>query len=52
VTLSFKVNPEIKTALENLAKQEDRSVSNYVVRIITKHFKEKGIDLDKKPPKK
>ena len=50
MTLSFKVRPEIKAALEHLAKADDRSVSNYTMRIIVKHLKEQDIDLEK--PKK
>lgn len=55
VTLSFKVDPHLKEALEHLANKENRSLSNYVVTALMKHLKEQGIDWQKdlgKKPKK
>ena len=52
--LSFKVEPEFKEALERLAEEENRSLSNYVQTVLLKHLEEKGIDPskpDKKPQK-
>jgi predicted transcriptional regulator len=50
VTLSFKVDPELKKALERLAKDENRSLSNYVQTVLLNYLKEQGIKL--KPSKK
>jgi predicted transcriptional regulator len=52
VSLSFKVDPRIKQTLEKLAQQENRSVANYVVTLLLKHFKEKGIDWQKEDKEK
>ena len=46
VSLSFKVEPEFKEALERLARQENRSLSNYVQTVLLKHLQEKGVDLE------
>ena len=48
--LSFKVEPELKAALEYLAKKENRSLSNYVQTLLLKHLKSMGIDLDRFKP--
>ncbi len=42
MTLSFKVDPRLKKALEDLAVEENRSLSNYVVTLLMKHLDEKG----------
>ena len=47
MTLSFKVDPRLKKALEDLSVEENRSVSNYVVTLLMNHLKEKGIDWRK-----
>jgi len=44
--LSFKVEPEFKAALEYLAKQENRSLSNYVQTVLLRHLNDMGVDLD------
>ena len=44
MTLSFKVDPGLKQALEKLAVEENRSLSNYVVTVLMKHLEEKGVD--------
>jgi predicted transcriptional regulator len=44
VTLSFKVDPRVKGALEKLAQSENRSLSNYVITLLLKHLREHGID--------
>lgn len=49
MTLSFKVDPRLKEALERLANKENRSLSNYVVTALMKHLKEQGIDWQKEP---
>ncbi|MEA1947493.1 MAG: CopG family transcriptional regulator [Thermodesulfobacteriota bacterium] len=50
MSLSFKVDPRLKKAIENLAVKENRSLSNYVITLLMKHLEEKGIDW--KQPKK
>ena len=47
MTLSFKVDPDLKKALEKLAVEENRSLSNYVVTVLLKHLEEKGVALEK-----
>ena len=51
MSLSFKVDPRLKKALENLAAKENRSLSNYVITLLMKHLEEKGIDWRKKTKK-
>ena len=41
------IPPELKKAIEKLAADEHRSVSNYVMLVLLAHVKSKGIDLDK-----
>jgi predicted HicB family RNase H-like nuclease len=43
VSLSFKVDPRLKKALENLAVKENRSLSNYVITLLMKHLEEHDI---------
>ena len=52
MSLSFKVDPRLKNAIENLAKTENRSLSNYVVTLLMKHLEEKGIDWREESEKK
>ena len=47
MSLSFKVDPRVKKALEDLADKENRSLSNYVITVLLKHLEEKGIDYKK-----
>jgi len=49
MSLSFKVDPRLKKALEDQAIEENRSLSNYVVTLLIKHLEEKSIDWKKKP---
>ncbi len=42
MSLSFKVNPGLKRALEKLAQKENRSLSNYVVTLLMRHLEEQG----------
>jgi predicted transcriptional regulator len=50
--ISFQVDERIKTALQKLAEEETRSLSNYVVTIFMKHLENHGIDWRKEKPKK
>jgi len=47
MSLSFKVDPRLKKALEDLASKENRSLSNYVITLLMRHLEEKGIDYKK-----
>ena len=44
MSLSFKADPRLIEALKKLAKAEDRSLANYVIRVLTKHLQEHGVD--------
>jgi len=44
MSLSFKVDPRLKKALENLAVQENRSLSNYVITLLMKHLEDQGVN--------
>ena len=50
--ISFQIDERIKTALQKLAEEETRSLSNYVVTIFKKHLENLGIDWRKEKPKK
>ncbi len=43
-TLSFKVDEKLKQAIQELADEENRSLSNYVVTILMLHLNEMGVD--------
>ena len=47
MSLSFKVDPRLKKALEDLAIKENRSLSNYVITLLLRHLEEKGVDYKK-----
>ena len=47
MTISFMIESWVKTALQKLAKAENRSLSNYIATILLEHLKKKVI----KPPK-
>jgi hypothetical protein len=44
MSLSFKVDPKLKEAVEALASKENRSLSNYVITLLMKHLEDKGIN--------
>ncbi len=44
MTLSFKVNPKFKKALEDQAKKDNRSLANYVITILMRHLESEGVD--------
>ena len=50
MSLSFKVDPRLKKALEKLAQQENRSLSNYVVTLLMKNLEEEGINWREEEP--
>ena len=50
--ISFQIDERIKTALQKLAEDETRSLSNYVVTIFMKHLENHGIDWRKEKPNK
>ena len=49
--ISFQIDERIKTALQKLAKDETRSLSNYTVTIFKKHLENLGIDWRKEKPR-
>ncbi len=51
MVMSFKVDKELKQALQNLADKEYRTLSNYVIMVLKKHLDEEGVTW-KKPDKK
>ena len=51
MSLSFKVDPRLKKALEDQAKKENRSLSNYVTTLLMKHLEDHGIDWREKEGK-
>lgn len=44
MVMSFKIDKKLKQALRNLADEEYRSLSNYVIMVLRKHLEEKGIE--------
>ncbi|UCD88475.1 MAG: hypothetical protein JSW04_08335 [Desulfobacterales bacterium] len=50
--MSFKIDKKIKKALQTLADQEYRSLSDYVVMVLKKHLDEKNIEWHKEGVKK
>jgi hypothetical protein len=40
--LGFRLEPEVKEALEKAAKDDMRSVSSYVEKLLIEHLREKG----------
>lgn len=46
-TLSCRIEPEAKMILNRLAKEEKRTLSDYVQTIILDYIKRQGIDLKK-----
>ena len=48
--ISFQIDERIKTALQKLAEDETRSLSNYVVTALMKHLENHGIDWRKEKP--
>ena len=51
-TLSFKIDPKLKNAILTLAKNENRSLSNYVVTLLIRHLEDLGIDWNKRTKNK
>jgi len=52
MSLSFKVDPRMKDALEALAEKENRSLSNYVITVLMKHLEEREVDWRRAVEKK
>ncbi len=51
-SITFKTSPRVKEALEVLAKEGFRSLSQQVEMIAVKHLEEQGIDWHELPEKK
>jgi predicted transcriptional regulator len=47
MVISFKIEKELKQALQDLADKEYRSLSNYITMILKKHVDEKGVTWGK-----
>ena len=47
MVISFKIDERIKAALQKLAEEENRSLSNYVTTLLLEHLKSKDIDWHK-----
>ena len=55
VTMAIKIDEKVKEKLKELAEQEDRNLSNFVLHAVYSHVKERyRVDLKKlkKKPKK
>lgn len=52
MTLSFKVDPRMKKALEDLAEKENRSLSNYVITLLMQHLEQKEVTWREDPERK
>jgi uncharacterized protein (DUF1778 family) len=51
--IGIKVDPEFKKFLQNMAAEENRNLSSFILNAILTHIKEhKGIDWHKKNEKK
>ena len=44
MVISFQIDERIKAALQKLAKEQNRSLSNYVTTLLLEHLKSKNID--------
>lgn len=40
--LGFRVEPDLKAALEKAARDDDRSVSSLVLKVLRDHLRERG----------
>ena len=48
VTMAIKIDETVKKKLKELAEEEDRNLSNFVLRAVYSHVKEQyGVDLKK-----
>ena len=52
MVISFKIDEKVKLALQELAQEENRSLSNYVTTLLLEHLKAKGVNWQKKKPKR
>ena len=46
IMIGVRIPEKMKLKIEELAAQEDRTVSNYVYRILKQHFQNEGIDWE------
>ena len=47
VIISFQIDERIKTALQKLAEDETRSLSNFIMTILIKYLEERCVDWRK-----
>lgn len=52
MTLSFKVDPCMKKALEDIAEKEDRSLINYVITVLMQHLEQREMNWREEPEKR
>ena len=50
MVISFKIDSAVKEALHKLAKEDNRSLSNYISTLLMDHLKSKGINLKEEEP--
>ena len=48
MVISFQIDERMKTALQKLAAEENRSLSNYVTTLLLEHLKSKEINWRQK----
>jgi len=46
VVISFQIDEEIKSALQEYAKEENRSLSNYVATVLLEHIRAKRTEKE------
>ena len=51
MVISFQIDERIKKAIQELAQEENRSLSNYINTQLIKHLKSKAIDWREKKAK-
>ncbi len=52
MVISFKVDERIKKAMQRLAEEDHRNLSNYIVALFIRHLEEKGVDWRKEGEEK
>lgn len=53
IMIGFKATKEFKSFLQKMAKQENRTLSNFIINALLTYSKEhRGIEYEEKPPPK
>ena len=51
--IGFKATKEFKSFLQKMAKQENRTLSNFIINALLMYIKEhRGIEYEEEPPQK